>query len=273
MGTWKGTVSQSFTPDAFDSYVKTVKFGAWRPSFVVVHNTQEPKLASWHSVNGDRRMKGFTSYYRDDQKWSGGPHLFVADDLVWVFTPLNVPGVHTPSWNSVAWGVELVGDYDHEPFGDQVRENAVRALAALHGAAGLDPSTLKLHKEDPKTTHTFCPGVHVDKADLVARIQQHLAEQNAGEHGPERAASVMGHAASIDESAAMPRLRKLATKTLARIKRATTKRGGKKSATKRRAPSKRAGAKNSGAKKSGAKKSSAKKSSAKKSGAKKKSRR
>lgn len=59
-------------------------------------------------------MQNLQSYYRDTMKWSGGPHLFVADDLVWAFTPLTVPGVHSPSWNNVSWGVELVGDYSTE---------------------------------------------------------------------------------------------------------------------------------------------------------------
>ena len=62
------------------------------------------------------------------------PHLFVADDLIWVFTPLTVAGVHSPSWNDVAWGVEMVGEYDIETFGDAVRDNTVSALAALHRA-------------------------------------------------------------------------------------------------------------------------------------------
>ncbi len=245
MATWKGIVGTSFTPDNFDKYVKTVKFNAWRPSFVVVHNTQDPKLSSWHSVDGARRMVGFTSYYRDHQKWSGGPHLFVADDLIWVFTPLNMPGVHTPSWNSISWGVELVGDYDHEPFGDKLRDNAVRALAALHGGIGLDPATLRLHKEDPRTKHTFCPGVHVDKADLIARVQEHLASHHAGEHGPERAASVMGHAAAIF----IPQTRKLGA-------RAPKKSGPKKRAVTRKASKKRAPAKHAGARKTKPKKKS-----------------
>ncbi|HEV2715317.1 MAG TPA: hypothetical protein VGU64_08645, partial [Terriglobales bacterium] len=73
-------------------------------------------FADWHKHSGEERMRALERYYRDENHWSGGPHLFVADDLMWVFTPLNVPGVHSPSWNRVAWGVELVGDYDKEPL-------------------------------------------------------------------------------------------------------------------------------------------------------------
>jgi hypothetical protein len=47
------------------------------------------------------------------QLWSAGPHLFIADHLIWVFTALGTRGVHSPSWNAI-WWVELVGDYSTE---------------------------------------------------------------------------------------------------------------------------------------------------------------
>jgi hypothetical protein len=102
----------------------------------VLHNTQIPTFDEWHRISGERRMAGLATYYRDERHWSAGPHLFVADDLIWAFTPLNVPGVHSPSWNGVSWGVELVGDYDREPFGDDVKRNGMEAMAALHRLAG-----------------------------------------------------------------------------------------------------------------------------------------
>ena len=44
-------------------------------------------------------MRNLEAYYRDEQDWSAGPHLFVADDLIWVFTPLRTSWVHSPSWD------------------------------------------------------------------------------------------------------------------------------------------------------------------------------
>lgn len=110
MPAWKGIIGQSFTSEAFATYVAGLTFLNWRPSFVVLHNTAEPTFAQRHSVSGDERMQNLQSYYRDTQKWSGGPHLFIADDFIWAFTSLTVPGVHSPSWNNVSWGMELVGD-------------------------------------------------------------------------------------------------------------------------------------------------------------------
>ena len=156
MPTWKGIVGKSFSPDEFDAYVASLSFVNWRPQFVVLHNTAAPTLAQWHSVPGQTRMINLQSFYRDTQKWSAGPHLFVADDLIWVFTPLTMSGVHSPSWNLISWGVEMVGDFSTEAFKSPQKDNVIRALAALHSALGLNPNTLRLHKEDPKTTHV-CP--------------------------------------------------------------------------------------------------------------------
>jgi len=186
MATWKGIVGKGFHQDEFKDYVGSLSFAAWRPSFVVLHNTAVPTFAQWHSVPGATRMQNLESYYRDTQGWSGGPHLFIADDLIWVFTPLTVPGVHSPSWNNVAWGVELVGDYAEEELSPEVKANAISALATLHGAIGIDPSALRLHREDPRTTH-LCPGNNVSKSDVISLVTAALGDVFAGEHPDMRA--------------------------------------------------------------------------------------
>jgi N-acetylmuramoyl-L-alanine amidase-like protein len=188
MANWKGIVGQGFSTDAFQHYVDTIAFDTWRPQFVVLHNTAIPNLTDWHAVPGDARMRGLEHYYRDLQHWSAGPHLFVADDLIWVFTPLTVSGVHSPSWNSISYGLEMVGDYEVEPFSAAVRGNAVNALTTLHAALGMDPGSLRLHKEDPRTTHN-CPGKNVDKADMIQAVSAALAALEPGDHSPGAALS------------------------------------------------------------------------------------
>lgn len=183
MPPWKGIVGRGFTTTDFQSYLTTVHLDVWRPQFAVVHNTQLPKLSDWHKKPGDLHMQDLQNYYRDTMRWSAGPHLFIADDLIWVFTPLNTPGVHSPSWNGISWGVELVGDYDIEPLSDGTRENAVIALASLHALARLDPQGLRIHKEDPKTTHTYCPGKNIVKADFIQWITQRLAQEAVRNQG------------------------------------------------------------------------------------------
>jgi N-acetylmuramoyl-L-alanine amidase CwlA len=172
---WHVPVGQGFLPSNFNEYVETVDMSEyrtlWTPDFIVLHNTAMPKFADWHKVSGEAHMQNLEHYYRDFLGWSAGPHLFVADDLIWVFTPLNIRGVHSPSWNSVSWGVELVGDYNNEPLLSTVKSNAIIAIAALCNKCKIAPETLKLHHEDPKTTHKGCPGRNVVKQEFIHGVQ------------------------------------------------------------------------------------------------------
>jgi hypothetical protein len=173
---WHPIVGQGFLPSNFGEYVGTVQMDLlrWRPEFIVLHNTASPTFAQWHEVPGHERMANLEHYYRDQLKWSGGPHLFVADDLIWVFTPLAVPGVHSPSWNKVSWGIEMVGNYAVEPLSNAVKGNTVIAITALTKKCDLDPTRMKLHHEDPLTTHRNCPGPNVDKAEIISLVEAQL---------------------------------------------------------------------------------------------------
>ena len=179
---WKGIIGIRFSPNDFDEYLSHLTLSSWRPQFVVVHNTSSPTLA--------QRPKGFTpahiqnlvSFYRDQQGWSAGPHCFVDQNGIWVFTPLTTPGVHSPSWNSISWGVETLGEYMKESFQDPVHSNLVACLATLHLAIGLDIQSLRFHKEDPRTTHRDCPGVNVDKDKLMKDVHDLIVSREPGEH-------------------------------------------------------------------------------------------
>lgn len=172
--TWTPPVARPFSASDFAAYVSQLTLGAWHPQFVVVHNTQSPCLADWHQVDGSSRMRGLANYYQS-QGWHAGPHLFVADDAIWAFTPLTLPGVHSPSWNGISWGVECVGDFSTEYMGPAQQELLTSALATLHAAGGLVPSSLKFHHEDPLTTHRGCPGVHLVKQDVIQWVQARLS--------------------------------------------------------------------------------------------------
>lgn len=164
---WQGIIGAPKTAEMLYAYCQTLQMRTWRPSFVVVHNTGIPTFRDWHKVPGPVRMHALEGYYRDVKKWSAGPHLFVADDYIWLFTPLWTEGVHAPSWNHVSWGVETVSDLDSEPLNPNVYLNLVSALAILHNFGGLDPNLLRFHKEDPKTTHYGCPGKNMQPKPVL----------------------------------------------------------------------------------------------------------
>lgn len=175
-------VGRRFSDDEFDAYVAGLSLSRWRPDFIVLHNTAVPSL--------EQRPNGFTPQHIQNlygfyvgKGWSGCPHLFVDQHGIWVLNPLTRRGVHSPSWNAVSWGVEMLGEYGREPFdagpGALVRDHAISALASLCRKLGLDPDGIRFHKEDPKTTHTTCPGRNVRKDQVTDAVAQAMQSQAA----------------------------------------------------------------------------------------------
>jgi N-acetylmuramoyl-L-alanine amidase CwlA len=150
-----------------------------------LHNTAVPTLAQRPNGFTKQHILNLEIYYRDQMQWKAGPHLFVDDKQIWVFTPLTVSGTHSPSWNKTALGVEMLGDYDRDDFaagrGLKVQKNAVAAIATLTAMLGIDPDTMKLHKEDPLTTHA-CPGKNVIKNKFIQAVKDLMEERHPGEH-------------------------------------------------------------------------------------------
>lgn len=183
--TWKAIVGKNFDPAAFDAYLHGLAWTAWRPSFIVLHNTGAPSLAQRPQGLTLQHIKNLEVYYRDQQHWKAGPHLFIDDWQIWVFTPLTVSGVHSPSWNKVALGVEMLGNYEVEDFasgrGLKVKNNAVSAVASLSAVLGLDPDKMKLHKEDLATNHN-CPGKNVSKSKFIREVHELIKARHGGGH-------------------------------------------------------------------------------------------
>lgn len=186
MPQWKGIVGLSFDKGGFVTYCKSLSWTTWRPSFIVLHNTGVPSLAQRPNGLTSQHIQNLVGYYRDTNGWSAGPHLFIDDHQIWAFTPLTTSGVHSPSWNKVALGIEMLGDYQSEAFdsgrGAAVRKNAVSAIATLSATLGLDPDTMRLHKED-HATHHDCPGQHVLKSEVIAEVKAAMTGMGA-EHVP-----------------------------------------------------------------------------------------
>ncbi len=179
MSEWKGIVGLSYSPEEFETYLQGIQWTDWHPSFIVLHNTYSPTLAQRPNGLTHQHILNLVNYYRDEKGWKAGPHLFVDDKQIWVFTPLTVSGRHSPSWNEVSLGVEMLGDYDNEQFdsgrGLAVKKNAALAIASLTAALDIDPDTMRLHKEDTETTHHDCPGANVSKSQFIQAVKNALA--------------------------------------------------------------------------------------------------
>jgi GH24 family phage-related lysozyme (muramidase) len=190
---WKGGFTgEHFSVEAFKDYVEQLPL-TWRPKGIVIHNTDAPNLAQARATKGGfpQRVRNIAPHYKN-QGWSSGPHLFVFEDRnIYTGTPLKEKGTHSPSWNGTYWGLEMVADFDIGQDDDDagpglaVKEATCWAVAILLDKLGLPANndTVKLHKEDPRTTHR-CPGADIVKADMLERIATYLEDLSpAGDHG------------------------------------------------------------------------------------------
>jgi hypothetical protein len=198
--TWKGFDPVPYTRESFLAHVNATDFSAWGgspyaqgnkvPKFLTLHNTSMPTLKMWveSGPQHDARLQNLESYYAG-LGWHAGPHGFISRNFINGFSQLNQPGVHASCFNAVSIGLEMVGEYDSEPFdsgdGAMVRDNAVFAAAALHNKLGWDPakyvygvSGLHFHVECKRDNHD-CPGKLVKKPDLIGRIVAEMVRQKA----------------------------------------------------------------------------------------------
>ncbi len=153
-------IGQGLALDQFQAYVQTYDFGKTPPDSVVFHHTANPDtsyapLSASPATKWDRHEAGFSSdqvrakrkrqmdglmaYYRDTLGWTAGPHLFIDDRFIWLFTPMYDVGIHAKWGNSFrafgklhySVGIEVVGYYEHAQWPAPVQAlvgGAVRAI-------------------------------------------------------------------------------------------------------------------------------------------------
>lgn len=194
--TWTPIVKKAFDLVELKNHINGLSFNDWKPSLIVWHNTALPTIAQWEkSYQQDKlqglepgitRINSLENFFKNNQGWPSGPHFFVYKDKVWAFTPANKKGTHSPSWNGIAIGIEMIADFDKEDdehgTGLLIKNNTIALTAMLCEKLGLDPSScIKLHKEDKKTTHD-CPGhnIAIDKEAMIDSVLEYMG--HGGEH-------------------------------------------------------------------------------------------
>lgn len=162
-------VGKGYRIDELQSYLDSVQMGKWKPELIVVHHTAAPSLAQRPAGFLSQHMLNLQDFY-EGKGWSAGPHFFVDEDQVWVFTPMNERGVHAVSFNKNGIGIELLGDYDSEdPWsgrGLEVLGTTRSLIKMLQKKLGLDDSAIRFHRDDPVTNKT-CPGKKIGKEQFL----------------------------------------------------------------------------------------------------------
>jgi N-acetyl-anhydromuramyl-L-alanine amidase AmpD len=164
------------------NYIANYDFGKLPPARVVLHHTWRPTPEQW---TGLRSMQGIQAHFAR-KNWNSAPHIFVAPDGIWLFTPLRNVGIHAGTGNSgringAFWysiGVEMVGDYDRARPGGAIWEGTKAVLGGLSKRLGIAPKQLISFHRD-YTNQKSCPGWAVTKEWVHAEIDAWLSGKQA----------------------------------------------------------------------------------------------
>jgi hypothetical protein len=162
----------------FVRYVESLAFPSPLPTRIFVHHTWIPRKEDWAGHDTILAMKSVyeTRRWQDGQGqwhegWDAGPHLFVAEDGIWLFSDLRFDGVGVYGQNYRSRHLEIVGDYDNETPSGAILTNTIAALGILHEKLGLDIRRLNFHRDFATNS---CPGRAIEKGWLIPQVQEWL---------------------------------------------------------------------------------------------------
>lgn len=156
-------ISKRLLLEEFKEYVKMFNFKNLSPNKLVIHHTWRPTKAQWQ---GAKSMAGLKAYY-ESKGWRAGPHLFIAEDGIWLFTPMNKMGIHAGRGNWRSIGIEVVGDYDVEKWEGMTKHNAIGAITVLMDKLGISTENVKFHRDYSRKS---CPGHAITKQWLFREL-------------------------------------------------------------------------------------------------------
>lgn len=163
---------KKLTKKQFEKYLEEKKISDPLPNKIVLHHTWKPTIETW---KGKTTIQALKINY-EKKGWSAGPHIFVAEDGIWLFTDMNKVGTHAGTGNAT-WekegidihgyyvagahlknysiGVEVVGNYDEKVWEGEVLQNTCHCLTQLQKKLNLEIKDIKFHRDySPKS----CPG-------------------------------------------------------------------------------------------------------------------
>ncbi len=149
-------LNKCLVKEEFDKYIENKKVSRSIDK-IILHHTGDT-LLKW------KRGEFSISYYKrlyESKGWKSGPHLFVAPEGIYLFTDINIQGIHANSGNKGSIGVEMIGNYDKKIPTGKIWNNTKRVLKNLLNRFNLKPKDIHFHREyNPKKS---CPGRAVTK--------------------------------------------------------------------------------------------------------------
>jgi hypothetical protein len=205
VATWQEEDTEMFlyegiglTPAAFAEYVADYDFGPLPPDFVVLHHTAIPDSAEapidhnpandWQGTYEERkaRLDNIKNYYERQLGWDRGPHLFIDEERIWIFTPMFHEGIHAGHgnsfWRDGTWGysigIEVIGFFDKVQWSDAVARNVAHAVCVLRERLGTFDLEYKawsggisMHRD--YTREKTCPGLAITPDYFIPLFRSH----------------------------------------------------------------------------------------------------
>jgi N-acetylmuramoyl-L-alanine amidase CwlA len=177
-------INKKLSLNEFQDYVIKKDFGSYPPTFLVIHHTFSPieddhdgklEAGEW---NGQRTIDGLKRYY-EGKGWSAGPHLFIADDGIWLFTDMYDVGIHAGEGNGTmktgySIGIEVVGDYDKKIWDEETKTNTVGVIKTLLSRLKIPESKIMFHRDYSTKT---CPGTAITKDWVIKQLKEDIMEK------------------------------------------------------------------------------------------------
>jgi len=164
-------IKKNFSLKEFEKYVKAKDFGELPPTFIVIHHTWKPTVDDW---NGKKTMDALDNYYRG-LGWGGnGPHLFIAEDGIWLFTDMYDVGIHAGAGNGTlksgySIGIEVVGNYDNAVWEGETYDNTVGVIKILQEKLGIPDKEIAFHRDFSSKS---CPGWAITKDWVLNQLNE-----------------------------------------------------------------------------------------------------
>ena len=208
-------IGEGLRAAAFARYTASYSFGRISPSYLVLHHTAIPSTLAARYPSGavwdageegmseariyQKRVKqldALAAYYENTLGWDRGPHLFIDDRYIWLFTPMSAVGIHAKEGNSFTQdgklhysiGIEVIGYYEKVTWPVPVAANVRTAVQALCGRLGIRPTyspapvhspaahdlSLSSHRDYNKPQ---CPGAAITEAYYLAVLSAPAARR------------------------------------------------------------------------------------------------
>lgn len=159
-------IGKRLNKSEFKQYIDGYDFGYLPANKLVIHHTWKPSQAQW---NGKHSIDGLKMYY-EGKGWPRGPHLFIANDEIWLFTPMRKNGIHAGAGNWRSIGIEVVGNYDTKKWSGQTKDHTLYVIKALQKKLKIDNNHVKFHRDYSSKS---CPGWAITKEWLFKELEEY----------------------------------------------------------------------------------------------------